>query len=190
MAPESAPKPELANDYPAQIYSGDHHPPEYVAYLDRAASAMKSLKMIVFGVLSVSLVIAAYGFFLIYQLTRDSHRMVEQTVRMADEMVAMRASMATIGDNVDAMRGAIVVMGGDIRTMNQSVTGMNQSVGHLASSVGLIQHSTANLDRSFGPAMGMLNNFVPFGWGGNSWRGAPPYAPPPQQGWSQAPAAR
>ncbi|MER2605619.1 MAG: hypothetical protein ABTQ29_07320 [Siculibacillus sp.] len=169
----------LENDYPAQIYSGTYHPPEYVAYLDKAVAAVRSLKMVVFGILIGSLVMAFYGFVLIYQLTRDSHRMVEQIVRMTEEMVAMRTSIVTIGDNVDAMRGAIVDMGADIRVMNQSVGSMTGSVQHLASSVGLIQHSTANLDRSFGPAMGMLNNFVPFGWGGNSYRGAPPYSGPP-----------
>lgn len=179
MAEESTPKPPLANDYPAQIYSTDHHPPEYVAYLDRAAAAMKSLKMIVFGVLAGGLLIAVYGFFLIYQLTRDSHRMVEQTVRMADEMVAIRTAIGTMDGNVATLRRSIEAMGADISAMNRSVQAMNGSVGHLAGSVGLIQHSTANLDRSFGPAMGMLNNFVPFGFGGNSWRGAPPYAPPP-----------
>lgn len=178
--------PALENDYPAQIYTkSEYHPPEYVAYLDRAVAAVHSLKLIVFGLMIGSLVMAIYGFFLIYQLTRDSRLMVAQTVRMADEMVAMRGSMETIGTNVDQMRGAITRMGDNIAVMNDSVASMNASVGHMAGSVGLIQHSTSNLDRSFGPAMGALNSFVPFGWGGNNWRGAPPYSPPPPGSYGQ-----
>lgn len=177
---ESPSKPALQNDYPAGIYSAEaYRPPEYVAYLDKAMRAMHLLKLIVFGVLAVTLVIAAYGFFLIYQLTRDSHHMVVQVGRMAEEMVAMRQSMTSIGANVAAMTGSIAEVRDQMGSMNRSVGAMNASVAHLASSVGAIQHSTANLDRSFGPAMGMLNNFVPFGAGGNSWRGAPGYAPPP-----------
>lgn len=173
-------KPPLENDYPAQIYTREsYHPPEYIPYLEKAVEAFKSLKLIVFGLLAGTLLMALYGFFLIFQLTRDSHQMVAQTVRMADEMVAMRASINSMSRNVDDMRGALGEVRDTMRTMNGSVSAMNASVAHMAGSVGLIQHSTANLDRSFGPAMGMMNNFIPFGWGGNSWRGAPPYAPPP-----------
>lgn len=179
-ATETAPKPDLENDYPAQIYSGAYHPPEYVAYLDRAAAAVKSLKLIVMGILALSILIASYGFFLIYQLTRDSHRMVEQTVRMADEMVVMSRSMGSMQTNVADMRASITELRDAIAGMNRSVASIDASVAHMASTVGLIQHSTSNLDRSFGPAMGMLNNFMPFGAGGNTWRGAPPYAGPPQ----------
>lgn len=179
-------KPALENDYPAQIYTRpDYRPPEYVAYLDKAVAAVHSLKLIVFGLMAGSLLMAVYGFFLIYQLTNDSHRMVEQIVRMTGEMVTMRGSMETIGANVDTMRVSIGRMGDNIAVMNDSVGSMTASVGHMAGSVGLIQHSTSNLDRSFGPAMGALNNFVPFGWGGNNYRGAPPYAPPPPGGFGQ-----
>lgn len=173
-------KPPLENDYPAQIYTGaPYHPPEYLPYLDKAVEAVRSLKLIVFGLLAGTLLMALYGFFLIWQLTRDSHRMVEQTVRMAEEMVAIRGSMDGMSRNIDAMRGNLGEVRDSMRTMNDSVAAMNASVAHMAGSVGLIQHSTSNLDRSFGPAMGMMNSFIPFGWGGNSWRGAPPYAPPP-----------
>jgi len=179
-ATETAPKPDLANDYPAQIYNrAEYHPPEYVAYLDRAAAAVHSLKLVVAGVLAIAVVLAAYGFFLVYKLTRDTNQMVLQTTRMAEEMVAMsrnmdqmRVSVTGMGTDISALRDSIVAM-------NRNVASIDNSVAHMASTVGLIQHSTANLDRSFGPAMGMLNNFVPFGWGGNNWAGAPPFAPPP-----------
>lgn len=195
---ENPPKPELQNDYPAGIYSDEpHRPPEYVAYLDHAMKAMHALKLVVFGVLAVSLIVAAYGFFLIYQLTRDSHRMVEHIGKMSEEIVEMRRSMLSITNDVAAMTSAIGQVRDQMGEMNRSVGAMNASVAHLAGSVGAIQHSTANLDRSFGPAMGMLNNVMPFGWGGNSWRGAPAYAPPPPiapsypqpQPWAAQPAA-
>lgn len=178
----TAPKPELTKDYPAQIYAAPgYHPPEYVAYLDRAAAAVHSLKYIVFGLLAISILLAAYGFFLVYQLTRDTRQMVVQTSRMAEEMVAMSRNMGAMQESVADMRGSIAEMRDGIVSMNRSVASIDRSVSHMASTVGLIQHSTSNLDRSFGPAMGMLNNFVPFGWGGNNWRGAPPYAQPPGQ---------
>ncbi len=180
-ATETVEKPGLENDYPAQIYSSGYRPPEYVAYLERASAAIRSLRLIVVGLLAVSVVLAVYGFFLIYQLTRDSHQMVQQTVRMADEMVTISRSMASMQTSVGDMRGTIADLRDSIVAMNRNVASIDNSVAHMASTVGLIQHSTSNLDRSFGPAMGMMNNFMPFGAGGNTWRGAPPYAPPPGQ---------
>jgi hypothetical protein len=175
----TAPKPGLQNDYPAQIYSGDYHPPEYVAYLDRAAAAVHSLKFVVLGILAIGVVLSVYGFFLIYQLTRDSHRMVEHTAAMVQQMVSMERSMSDMRASIGDMRGNIADLSASIVAMNRNVASIDASVAHMASTVGLIQHSTSNLDRSFGPAMGMLNNFVPFGLGGNNWAGAPPYAAPP-----------
>ena len=181
-ATKTAPKPELEKDYPAQIYqASEYHPPEYVAYLDRAAAAMRSLKLIVAGVLAISILLAAYGFFLVYKLTHDAHQMVLQTNIMAQEMVAMGRNMNAMEASVANMRSNISDLRDSLVAMNQNVASIDRSVAHMASTVGLIQHSTANLDRSFGPAMGMLNNFVPFGWGGNNWPGAPPFAAPPQQ---------
>ncbi len=176
----TSPKPGLTKDYPAQIYSSDYHPPEYLAYLERAAAAVHSLKYVVFGLLAISVLLAAYGFFLIFQLTRDTHQMVTQTTRMAEEMVAMSRNMGAMENSVGDMRGSISDLRDSIVAMNRNVASIDASVAHMASTVGLIQHSTSNLDRSFGPAMGMLNNMVPFGWGGNNWRGAPPYAQQPQ----------
>jgi cell division protein FtsB len=178
-ATQSTPKPDLEKDYPAQIYqSAEYQPPEYVAYLERASVAIRSLKLVVAAILAISIVLAVYGFFLIYKLTHDTHQMVLHASRMADEM-------ETMGRNIDSMRASVGDMRTDISALRDSIVAMNRnvasidnSVAHMASTVGLIQHSTANLDRSFGPAMGMLNNVMPFGFGGNNWPGAPPFAPP------------
>jgi hypothetical protein len=178
---KTASKPDLENDYPARIYQpAEYHPPEYVAYLDRAAAAMRSLKIVVFGLLAIAILLSAYGFFLIYKLTGDTHQMVLQTSRMAEEMVSMGRNMTAMQASVADMRSNISDLRDSIVAMNRNVASIDKSVAHMASTVGLIQHSTANLDRSFGPAMGMLNNFVPFGWGGNNWPGAPPFAPQPR----------
>ncbi|MDK9697617.1 MAG: hypothetical protein OEL76_14645 [Siculibacillus sp.] len=176
-----ASKPELENDYPAQIYQpAEYHPPEYVAYLDRAAAAMHSLKLVAGALLAIGILLSVYGFFLIYKLTSDTHQMVLHTSRMAEEMVAMSRNMTDMRASVGDMRGNFSDLRDSIVAMNRNVASIDKSVAHMASTVGLIQHSTANLDRSFGPAMGMLNNFVPFGWGGNNWPGAPPFSPMPQ----------
>ena len=73
---------ELKHNYPARVFPPpEYRPPEYLAYLERAAAAVKTVRLVVYAGMAGFLLLSAYGFFLIYELTVDTHRMVEQTVR-------------------------------------------------------------------------------------------------------------
>jgi hypothetical protein len=82
---------------------------------------------------------------------------------------------ATMGD----MRGNIGDMRASLLEMDRHMASMDAAINQMAGTVTLIQHSARNLDSSFGPAMGAMNRFMPFGVGGNNYNGAPPYAPMP-----------
>ena len=173
----SIPPQELKHDYPAHVFPPpEHRPPEYLAYLERAAAAVKTVRLVVYAGMAGFLLLSAYGFFLIYELTVDTHRMVEQTVRMTEQMQSMARIMSnmheTIGDMRDDMRRMRVALG----DMDQTMGSLAANVNHMANTVALIQHSTRNIDASVAPAAGMMNSFMPWG-GGNSF-GAPPFAPP------------
>ncbi len=170
------PPPNLKNDYPAQVYPETYRPPEYLAYLERAAGAIKTVRIVVYAGLASFILLAAYGFFLIYQLTSDTHRMVEQTVRMTEQMQSMARIMGNLHDSMSDMRASVSDMRGSIASLDKSIEQMNGSVRHMANTVALIQHSARNLDQSVGPAANVMNSFIPF-WGGG-YPGAPPYAPP------------
>ena len=177
------PPEELKHDYPAHVFPPqEYRPPEYLAYLERAAAAVKTLRLIVYAGLVGLVLVSAYGFFLIYELTVDTHRMVEQTVRMTEQMQSMARIMSNMHGSIADMRDDIHVMRGSLadmdRTMGAVAGDVNRIAGdvnHIANTVALIQHSTRNLDASVAPAAGMMNSFMPWG-GGNSV--APPFAPP------------
>lgn len=164
------------NDYPAQVYPADYKPPEYLAYLERAAAGLRTVRMIVYAGMTGFLLVSVYGFFLIYQLTSDTRRMVEQTVRMTEQMQSMTRIMSNMHESIGDMRMAMGDMRNSMVNLDHSVTQMSSSVGQMTNTVALIQHSARNLDQSIGPAAGMMNSFMPFF--GNNYRGAPPYAPP------------
>lgn len=180
MPTEGAPRstPGMKNDYPAQVYPETYRPPEYLAYLERAAVAIKTVRIVVYAGLASFILLAAYGFFLIFQLTSDTHRMVEQTVRMTEQMQSMARIMSNMHDSIADMRASIATIGGSVAALDRSVGEMNGNMRQMTNTIGLIQHSARNLDQSIGPAAGMVNSFMPFGWGGNNYGGAPPYAPP------------
>ncbi|MDE2578255.1 MAG: hypothetical protein KGL46_05570 [Hyphomicrobiales bacterium] len=171
------------NDYPAQVYPQEYRPPEYLAYLEKAAAAIKTVRIVVYAGLASFMLLAAYGFFLIYLLTSDARTMAAQTRVLADQMhdvvSAMNMMNATMGDmraNIGDMRGDMGAMRAAMDTMSRHVATIDSSAASMANTVTLIQHSARNLDSSFGPAMGMFNNFMPF----RSGPVAPPFAPPPQ----------
>lgn len=161
----------IEDDYPAGLYPhrGEYRPPEYIVYMERAAAALKTVRIIAYSGMVAFVILAAYGFFLIYQLTTDAHRMTLHMDQMRDTMMGMRTSMSN-------MEGSMQ----NLTPMEMHMANMDASTQHMAGTVSLIQHSARNLDRSFGPMMGTMNNFMPFMGGGNrGYQGAPPYSPPP-----------
>jgi hypothetical protein len=173
---------ELVKDYPKQVFADPNppRPPEYVAYLEKAMVALRSLRMVVYPALGAFILLAAYGFFLIYLLTSDARTMAEQTKRMTAQMELMSSEMRAITMVMGDMRANVGDMRTNLEEMNRHMAVMETSTSHMAATVALIQHSARNLDASVGPAMGMMNNFMPFGAGGNNWPGAPPFAPMPR----------
>jgi hypothetical protein len=160
----------IEDDYPAGLYPrrDEYRPPEYIVYMERAAAGLKTVRIVAYSGMVAFIILAAYGFFLIYQLTSDAHRMTIHMDRMSQTMAGMRGTMARMDASMNNMD-----------EMSKHLANMDVSTQHMANTVGLIQHSTRNLDRSFGPAMGMMNNWVPWGGGGNrGYQGAPPYSPP------------
>ena len=153
-----------------------YRPPEYLVYLEKATDALKLVRIIVFAGMSGFLLLAMYGFFLIFQLTGDVRRAVDQTGLMTQQMQAMTMIMAN-------MHGSVADLGSDMSKMNASmarmetnIDAMSKAVGRMGDTVALMQHSASNIDQSIGPMMGAVNRFMPFGFSGNNYSGAPPHA--------------
>lgn len=172
----------MKNDYPKQVYPDPpYSPPEYLAYLEQASHALKSVRIVVYSGMTAFVLLAGYGFFLIYLLTSDARVMAVQTQRMASQMELISRDMGAINATMSDMRANVGDMRESLVQMNRHMTAIEASTGHMTATVALIQHSARNLDSSIGPGMGMMNNFMPFGAGGNSYPGAPPFAPMPNR---------
>ena len=148
-------KPHLENGelYPKAVY--DPPPkddvPHYVPYMEKAEAGLKTLRLIVYAGMTAFVVLAIYGYYLVYQLTDDAARM---TVTMEH----MQRTMEPMGQNM--------------MVMTQSLINMTESVNR-------IQYSAGHMDRSFSGPMNMMNRFTPWGGGGERAQYPPtPFVPP------------
>lgn len=157
----------IQDDYVAGLFPhrDEYRPPEYVVYMERAAAALKTVRIVAYSGMVAFVILAAYGFFLIYQLTSDAHRMT--------------VHMGTMSNTMTGMRGSMVNMESSMSEMQQHMANMDASVQHMAGTVSLIQHSTRNLDRNISPMMGSMSSLPFMGGGNRGYQGAPPYSPPP-----------
>jgi hypothetical protein len=106
--------------------------------MDKAEAGLKTLKLVVYAGMTAFVVLAIYGYYLIYQLTDDAARM---TVIMGQ----MQKTMEPMGQNM--------------MVMTQSLMTMTDSVNR-------IQYSAGHMDRSFSGPVNMMNRFMPWGGGG------------------------
>lgn len=145
-------KPHLEQDeqYPKQVY--DPPPkgevPHYVHYMDKAERGLRTVRLVVFAGMTAFVVLAIYGYYLIYQLTQDA-------AQMTVTMEKMSRTMEPMGQNMMVMTQSLVTM---------------------TDSVNRIQYSAGHMDRSFSTPMNAMNRFMP--WGGErSYRPQTPFVP-------------
>jgi hypothetical protein len=144
---------EFDGAYPKDAYSPPKQQPEYVEYLEKAAVGLKTVRLVVFAGLSTFVILAIYGYFLIYQLTRDAAQMTVTMQKMSITMEEMRGDMKMI------------------RPMAENLEQMNQSMYRMTM-------SARNMDRAISPPMRAMNSFMP--WGNEPYISQPPaaYLPP------------
>jgi len=160
----------------AELRGEVYRPPEYLEYLEKATVALRTVRLIVYAGMTGFVVLAFYGFFLIYRLTTDVHLMLGESQKMTQQMQAMTRSMVNMNQNISVMAADVDGMALNMSQMNGSMSSMTESVARMQTAVTLMQHSATNLDRTVSPMMGTLNNMMPFGWPGGNYGGPPPYA--------------
>lgn len=159
----------------AELRGEVYRPPEYLEYLEKATVAMRTVRLVAYAGMVAFVILAVYGFFLIYRLTTDVHVMLGESQKMTQQMQAMTRSMVNMNQNISVMSENIDGMSADMGQMNVTMTEMNTSVVRMQTAVTLMQHSATNMDRTISPMMGSLNSMMPFGWPGG-YGAAPPYA--------------
>lgn len=159
-------------------------------------------EMVVYPSLFAFVLLAGYGFFLIYRLTHDiavlsqsvTHMAVivsDAMPRMTKDLSVMTGSMDNMTENIDGMSTEISSMSvqmGSLTPMSKNIRSMTHNIGDMNRSVYGMQRDMHGMNRtvSSGP-FGMMNDMMPFSSNSNVPRPLPPpmvwpsYNPVPAQ---------
>jgi hypothetical protein len=151
-------------------------------------SSAKRWEMVVYPSLFAFVLLAGYGFFLIYRLTHDISTLSQSVTRMAvivsDSMPRMTRDLIDMTGSMDNMTVDIGGMTTEIESMSgqmDSLTPMSQNIQSMTHNIGNMNRSVYGLSRdmhgmnrtvSSGP-FGMMNDMMPFSSDTN--------VPPPMQ---------
>ena len=116
-----------------------------LAALDRLSHAFESsakrTELMVYPFLFAFIILAAYGFYLVFSLARDVHAL----------SVSVETNMSVLASNMQAVARNIDEIGTDINTLSKSVGGMSVGVDSMARDVKTLNPmltSMANMDQS------------------------------------------
>ena len=133
------------------------------AALERFAKSFESSarrwEMVVYPSLFAFIVLAAYGFFLIYSLTKDMHTLASSIdPRMQPHMETMANNIERLSINIETMTGRIDQMAGNIKSMESHVDNMSANVTLMTAEVDEISEKMNILAPMHANMLGMNQN--------------------------------
>lgn len=160
-------------------------------------NSAKRWEMVVYPSLFAFVLLAGYGFFLIYRLTHDISTLSQSVTRMAvivsDAMPRMSEDLDTMTGNIGGMTTEITSMSTQMNSltpMSKNIQSMTHNIGSMNNSVYGLQRDMHGMNRtvSSGP-FGMMNDMMPMSSNTNVPRPIeqrpvwPSYNPAPQRGY-------
>lgn len=173
---------QLLNTSILEPYDQMDQVPSYA--IDRLSQAFetsaKRWELIVYPSLFAFIILAAYGFYLVFSLAKDMHYLTisvdSNMTGLANNMQAMADNMGKLTDNISSMSvqvgsmtDQVESMAKNINTLNpllESVKQMNQSLQSMTFAVHNIRTDTSSMTHSVGQGIGrpmsFFNSFAPW----------------------------
>lgn len=156
---------ELLDDKTGQQYS-----------MDRLSLAFETSarrwELIVYPTLFAFILLAAYGFYLIFSLAKDVHFLAKSVDNnmslMSSNLISMTDSVSQLSANVRTMAVSVDSMAQDVHTLEPMLTSMDsmeESIKAMTVSTGYIQRDMRVMNHNIHDAsrpMKMWNNFIPW----------------------------
>jgi len=139
-------------------------------------------ELVVYPAMLAFVILAAYGFFLIYTLSKDIHtlalgmdpKMAHHLGNMSDSVVYLSENIRTMTRRVDKMTSFVEDISGkmnslenlepmlvNMRGMNAAIGGMDQSVRVMTVNSDAMRYEMGKMGHNMRP-MGKLNDFMPW----------------------------
>lgn len=139
-------------------------------------------ELIVYPAMLAFVVLAAYGFFLIYTLSKDIHtlalgmdpNMAQNLGNMSDSVIILSENVRTMTRRIYKMSDTLEDMSGkmdslenlapmlvNMRGMNESMQGMNYNMQRMTVTGDQMRHEMGSMGQSMRP-LNFMNNFTPW----------------------------
>jgi hypothetical protein len=141
--------------------------------IDRLSHAFetsaKRWELIVYPTLFAFIILAAYGFYLVFSLAKDVHYLAisvdsNMTV-LASNMQSMSDDMGQMSANVRTMAVGVDSMARDVSTLEPMLTSlesMDQTIRSMTFSMAAMRDDMSGLNRNIGRPMHFMNSFMPW----------------------------
>ena len=136
----------------------------------------KRWEFVVYPALFAFIVLAGYGFFLIYSLTSDMHRISQKVdPRMGENLAAMSRNMNAMSGNLSIMTKEVASMAervhhmadkmeslDNIAPMLTQMEKLDQSIRSMAVNTHMMRHDMGSMSQNVSRPMSMMNTFMPW----------------------------
>jgi uncharacterized protein YoxC len=119
------------------------------------SASAKRWEMVVYPSLFAFILLATYGFFLIYSLTND-------VSSVAKDMKSIGTNMHFVVKHMDSVSRNMVVMTQTLDTQSTTMKEMNHHVRNMGMSMNRMSHEVAVMNNSVSRPMQFMNSFMPW----------------------------
>ncbi|MCB1875922.1 MAG: hypothetical protein KDH88_08110 [Chromatiales bacterium] len=170
----------MPNPTPGMMECGAAIPTDAMErFLTSFERSARRWEIVVYPALLAFIVLAAYGFFLIYNLTYDMHVVAGSLdPNMGEHMVQLSTNMEQMANNVAVMTHQIQSMTGDIRDISGKLDSMehmenlapmltrlermDHSMQNIVISMDMMRQDMAMMSKNVSRPMSMLNRMMPW----------------------------
>jgi methyl-accepting chemotaxis protein len=132
------------------------------------------LQLIVFTCLIAFFILAAYGFYLIYSLTKDVSHLASDVSTMSESITR---NMDVIANTMGSISGRMDNINNSTEMMANTAQNMAYSTQHMANSTDNMRYDLRRLNNAVSGPMDFMNNFMPGSRTINPPPGPPMYYP-------------
>ena len=126
------------------------------------AASAKRWELIVYPSLLAFIILAAYGFFLVYSLTSDVGRVTKSMESITNNMATVAVNMNKVAANIDRMSADVNSVNTSMKLMVANTHEMNVSMKAITASMDHVRHSVAVMNNSVSRPMQFMNSFTPW----------------------------
>lgn len=168
---EGEPLDQTARAAPSKIAEGEPAASQFA--MDRLSQAFETSarrwELIVYPTLFAFIILAAYGFYLVFSLAKDVHYLAisvdsNMTV-LASNMQSISDNMGQISSNVRTMTVGVDSMARDVGTLEpmlSSIEAMNRSMQSMTFTTATMRDDIGSMNRNITRPMHFMNSFMPW----------------------------